>query len=254
MSLLNFKQQGQGKHVILIHGLFGSLENLSMVARGLEDKYLVTSVDVRNHGSSFHQSGMDYPTLANDVISLMNHLNIESAIILGHSMGGKIAMQLALENQNRVEKLIVADISPVKYPAHHQTIINGLQAVAAAAPKNRKEADSILANYVETISIRQFLLRNLSTIDGGLTFKCHINHITKDYPQITLGIDSKKQFLNETLFIKGEKSDYIQASHKEKIRQLFPNSRAKIISGAGHWLHAEKPSTFNRMVNHFIQP
>lgn len=257
-SQLNYQQLGQGEHIVLIHGLFGSLENLNMVAKSLSQHYCVTSVDVRNHGNSFHQAGMHYKDLAQDVITLLNNLSIESCHILGHSMGGKIAMQLALSNPQRVNKLIVADIAPVEYPAHHLTIIEGLQALDLTNIKTRKDADNQLANYVENRSVRQFLLRNLVMNEQGqFTFKCNLRFIEQGYQQIMQGFESNERqnnqpFLGDTLFIKGGDSDYILPEHQNIITALFPKAKAKIIQGTGHWLHAEKTIAFNKIVVDFL--
>lgn len=262
---LNYQQIGQGEHIVLIHGLFGSLENLNMVAKSLSDQYCVTSIDVRNHGNSFHQEGMQYEALAQDVINLLATLTIECCHILGHSMGGKIAMQIALSHPEKVKKLIIADIAPVVYPAHHLTIIKGLQAIELNNIKNRKEADKQLANYVETVSVRQFLLRNLVIKKGEdsnekehFTFKCNLTNIEQGYPQIMQGIDLNNSdntapFQGETLFIKGGNSDYILPIHQDSIHALFPQAKAKIIQGAGHWLHAEKTVIFNKIVKNFLR-
>jgi len=254
-KLLNYQQLGQGEHIVLIHGLFGSLENLNMVAKSLSQHYCVTSVDVRNHGNSFHQAGMDYNCLAQDVINLLNALSIESCHLLGHSMGGKIAMQIALSTPKRVNKLLVADIAPVEYPAHHLTIIKGLQAIDLTKVQKRKDADNQLAKYVEDISIRQFLLRNIAINEQGqFQFKCNLNNIEQGYPQIMKAnvTQVEQHFTGKTLFIKGGNSDYITAKHQRAITALFPNARAKIIQGAGHWLHAEKTVAFNKIVTDFL--
>lgn len=250
--LLNFQQLGQGDDIILIHGLFGRLENLNMVAKVLAENYRVTSIDVRNHGDSFHEQHMDYPSMAADVIALMEHLSITQAIILGHSMGGKIAMELALTSPEYVSKLIVADIAPVTYPAHHQKIIEGLKAINLDSLTHRKEADKQLANYVDNLGVRQFLLRNLSSDNGQFSFKCNLAAIEKNYLNIMQTYEGEKQYLGATLFIKGANSDYILPEHREKIVQLFPHSKARIIQGAGHWLHAEKTQAFNRSVMTFL--
>lgn len=255
---LNYQQLGKGENIILIHGLFGSLENLNMVAKALSHNYCVTSVDVRNHGNSFHQTDMSYPTLANDIISLMTYLSIDSCFLLGHSMGGKIAMQVALSHPHKVKKLIVADIAPVQYPAHHLTIIAGLQAMDLTSIKTRKDADNQLANYVDNIGVRQFLLRNLVTNEfGQFSFKCHLNYIEAGYQQIMQGFEKTSQLHNrsysgDTLFIKGGNSDYILTEHQHLIKTLFPSANAKIIQGAGHWLHAEKTLAFNKVVMNFL--
>jgi esterase len=175
---LNYRQQGSGPNILLIHGLLGSLENLNMVAKGLKDNFTVTSVDVRNHGNSFHENDMDYNVLAKDVIKTMESLEINNAHILGHSMGGKIAMQLALSSPEKVNKLVVADIAPVTYPPHHNHIIAGLKSLDLENIKSRKDADAQLANYVDEPSVRQFLLKNLIPVDGSFSFRCNIEFIS----------------------------------------------------------------------------
>jgi len=251
---LNYQQLGQGEHLVLIHGLFGSLENLNMVAKQLSQHYCVTSVDVRNHGNSFHQIGMSYSELAQDVIYLLEQLSIKSCHVLGHSMGGKIAMQLALSFPQKVNKLILADIAPVQYPAHHQTIIAGLQALDFSLINKRKDADTQLEKYVDNVGVRQFLLRNLMmNAPGQFSLKCHLNNIEQGYPQIMCGQeDSSLSFAGATLFIKGGDSDYILTEHQSIIKRLFPKAKAKIIQGVGHWLHAEKTVAFNRIVSDFL--
>lgn len=253
MPLLNYQQSGSGKHIILIHGLFGSLENLNMVAKGLNEHFTVTNVDVRNHGLSFHQNNMEYAELAQDIIDTLDHLAIDTCSILGHSMGGKIAMQVALDFPERIEKLIVADIAPVKYPEHHNRIIEGLMSLDLVNLTSRKEADSQLSQYVEEAGVRQFLLRNIAKTDDALTFKCNLAFIAQCYPQIVAGYQGTKTFNKPTLFIKGGDSQYITAEHQSTILKHFPQSKAKIIQGAGHWLHAEKTIAFNKIVNDFIR-
>jgi esterase len=265
MALLNFQQLGQQStqtnNIILIHGLFGSMDNLNMIARALAKNYCVINIDVRNHGYSFHKNSMSYSELAQDVIDLLNHLNITKTAILGHSMGGKIAMQIALEYSERISKLIVADIAPVTYPNHHQQIIEGLKAIDLSKVHNRKDADSQLAAYVENVGVRQFLLRNLTKTANKTEsknspqqfhFACALNFISDCYAQIMQGYLGEQNFTGQTLFIKGGDSDYISQQHRSIILKLFPNSKAKIIAGAGHWLHAEKTVAFNKIVTDFL--
>ncbi|TYK65677.1 alpha/beta fold hydrolase [Colwellia echini] len=255
-QFLNFKQIGNGENIVLIHGLFGTLENLNMVAKPLAEHYRVTSVDVRNHGDSFHAKSMEYSELAQDIVNLLDHLNIQRCILLGHSMGGKIAIQVALEHPERVTKLIVADIAPVNYPAHHLKIIEGLQAIDLSKVTKRKDADTQLAPFVESVGVRQFLLRNLALNDQGqFAFKCSLTDISACYPQIMKGnelTNSTSAYQGSTLFIKGGTSDYILPEHRTTIAALLPNSKAKVIQGAGHWLHAEKTIAFNKIVSDFI--
>jgi len=251
-KLLNYQQSGSGKNIILIHGLFGRLENLNMVAKALAENYQVTSVDVRNHGDSFHDSVMDYSTMAQDIIDIMQHLAINSAVVLGHSMGGKIAMELALTAPALVEKLIVADIAPAEYPPHHKQIIAGLRSLDFTMIKQRKDADIQLSQYVDNLSVRQFLLRNLSSENGQFSFKCNLENIAKNYPKIMTAYQGSNSYQGPTLFIKGANSDYILPEHRTAILRLFPQSRARVIQGAGHWLHAEKTLAFNRSVEGFL--
>ena len=251
-KLLNFQQSGSGKDIILIHGLFGRLENLGMVAKALAENYRVTSVDVRNHGDSFHDAVMNYPAMAQDIVVLMRHFDIKSAIILGHSMGGKIAMELALTSPELVEKLIVADIAPVEYPPHHNKIIAGLKSLDFSTITQRKDADIQLAKYVEELSVRQFLLSNLRSENGQLSFRCNVENIANNYPEIMKTYQGNNSYQGPTLFIKGANSNYILPEHRDEIVRLFPQSRARVIQGAGHWLHAEKTMAFNRSVEGFL--
>lgn len=253
---LNYRQVGQGEHIVLIHGLFGNLENLNMVAKNLSQHYCVTSIDVRNHGNSFHQQDMSYDVLAQDVVNLLDKLSIEHCHILGHSMGGKIAMKIALLFPERLKKLIVADIAPVKYPAHHLTIIEGLKAIDLTQVHKRKDADGQLANYVADASIRQFLLRNIALNEHKVfQFKCNLKNIEQGYQQIMESISGQSdlQFNGNTLFIKGANSDYILPDHQSAISLIFPKAKAKVIQGAGHWLHAEKTVAFNKIVVDFLK-
>ncbi|WP_371378821.1 alpha/beta fold hydrolase [Thalassotalea aquiviva] len=255
-NLLNYTVQGElhpnQPPIIVIHGLFGSLENLNSVAKDIAHYSQVISVDVRNHGNSFHHRSMAYNDMAADILTLMAHLNIEKAILLGHSMGGKIAMQCALNAPEKVEKLIVADIAPVTYQHSHQQIIAGLKSINPDAIENRKQADEKLKAYVQELGVRQFLLKNLAKAEDGFYWRANINYISDAYDQVIAGNQSESHFDKPVLFIKGSQSDYIKPEHRPHIVAFFPNAKAKIIQGAGHWLHAEKPAAFNKIVKDFI--
>ncbi len=239
--------------VLLIHGLFGGLENLNALAKHLSNDFDVISMDVRNHGNSFHSNEMTYPLMADDVLALLAHLNIEKLHIVGHSMGGKIAMQFALHHPNMVDKLVIADIAPVQYQHSHEQVINGLKSIHLDSLQNRKEADQQLASYVEEIGVRQFLLKNLVKSEHGFTWRANINNIANAYENIIAGNAADSPFLGDTLFIKGSNSDYITSEHRELIMRYFPNSKARVMSGVGHWLHAEKPVVFNKIVENFMK-
>ena len=164
---LNYKQIGQGPDVVLINGLFGSLENLNVIAKPLSEHFCVTNVDLRNHGLSPHSGEMDYLAMANDIVELMAKLKIQKAHLVGHSMGGKVAMQVALTHSELVDKLVVLDIAPVSYPARHTQIIEALNSVKNADISDRKQADLVMQPYIEELGVRQFLLKSLYKNDAG---------------------------------------------------------------------------------------
>lgn len=249
--MLHYQQTGQGPDILLIHGLFGSLENLGMVTRALQTDFRVTAVDVRNHGRSFHHQDTSYDAMVEDMVHVMDHLDIDKSHVLGHSMGGKIAMALALNHPTRVGKLVVADIAPVTYQAHHNQIFAGLSNVKLDAIQSRQDADKQLAAYVEEPGVRQFLLKNLEKTPSGFRWKMNLNVLKDKYAEI-LSSPESGTFEGQSLFIKGGNSNYILPEHREAIVSRFPNSSAKIIQGAGHWLHAEKSVAFNKIVLDFL--
>ncbi|NOU49193.1 alpha/beta fold hydrolase [Pseudoalteromonas sp. JBTF-M23] len=253
--LLNYSQTGQGPNVVLIHGLFGSLDNLNIIAKALSEHFTVTNVDLRNHGHSFHDDAMDYPTMANDILALMDHLGITDTHLVGHSMGGKVAMQVAMLAEQRVNRLVVLDISPVAYHARHEAIIHGLNAVSKSPQLNsRSEADKLMAQDIDEPGVRQFLLKSLTkNSESRFTWRFNLAVIAANYNKITSNINETHSCLCDTLFIKGNNSDYILPEHKSAILRCFPKAKAKVINGAGHWLHAEKPQAVNRSIIDFLQ-
>lgn len=249
---LNYLERGEGDPIILIHGLFGSAANLGMVARGLAPHFRVYSLDVRNHGKSPHSDRMNYPLMAGDVVQFMDEHGIESCPIMGHSMGGKIAMQVALDHPQRVSKLVVADVAPVNYPPHHQDTLAGLEAVEQAIITSRAMADEILSQWIDEPGVRAFLLKSLQRDESG-EYHWQLNRqaIAANYE--ALGAASEgRPYPGPTMFIKGGDSDYIQPSHREVVMRLFPAAQLKEIEGAGHWLHAEKPALFNQLLLRFL--
>ncbi len=252
-QLLHHTVVGEGEPVILIHGLFGMGANLGTIAKPLSEQYQVYSPDLRNHGRSFHSDSMCFSDMADDITRLMDHYGLASARILGHSLGGKVAMQLALQQANRVQKLIVADIAPVSYGSHHSTVFEGLRGVDLSTLTRRADAETILRQYIDDAGTRNFLLKNLYRNEDGLfAWRMNVDALEQGYDDIRNGIDAMSAFAKPTLFIKGELSDYIQEQHREKIERLFTNLQLKVIQGTGHWLHAEKPDIFNRIVKRFL--
>jgi len=258
---LNHRISGQGEPLILLHGLFGSLENLGGVARRLEDGWQIHGLDQRNHGSSPHTDEMTYPAMASDVVAYMDAQGIDKAHLLGHSMGGKVAMQVALSYPERVLGIIVADISPVSYQPRHDAILEGMKNLDLRGVKSRTEADSRLAKYVETPGVRQFLLKNLERIpkdeieQDDLLFRWRLNLpvIDASYSNLSAAPEGDGPYDGAVLFIKGADSAYIQTKHQDTIQTLFPNAELKIIESTGHWLHAEKADTFATLCRQFLE-
>jgi esterase len=241
------------QHVFVLHGLFAASDNLLRLGKELANSFNVYLIDLRNHGESPHSSIMDYPSMAQDLIDLMDDLSLASCAFVGHSMGGKVAMQVALNFPERVDRLIVADIAPVKYLPGHEQIIQGLEFLAKVPPSSRAQADQALADYVDDESVRQFLIKNLrkSPSSHGLAWRFNLDAITEHYSDI-LSAPSGIPFQKPTLFIAGEHSDYIKLEHREVVLRLFPKASMKVIQGTTHWLHAQKPSVFNAQCVRFL--
>lgn len=259
--LLNYtdsKQQtppSQTTPVVLIHGLFGSLSNLGLINRALvEQGYRTIAVDVRNHGLSPHSDAMSYTDMAADVIALLQHLSINACHFIGHSMGGKVGMQVALQQPQLVASLIVADIAPVSYGTNrHNRVLSGLEALQQTTLTSRKEADTLLANYEPEMGVRAFLLKNLYRKDSGeYSLRLNLKSIIANYENDLDAAPSGKSFTGKALFIKGGNSNYIENSHIPTIKSLFPNAKLEEIADAGHWLHAEKSQAFNTVCLAFL--
>lgn len=254
MSLdLHHRVTGEGEPLIVLHGLFGSLENLGGVSQRLADSCQIHALDLRNHGRSPHTDAMGYPAMADDVLRYMDKAHLEQASVLGHSMGGKTAMELALAHPDRVDRLIVADIAPVAYPPHHDDIIEGLTSLDLARVTSRGQADKALAEYVPVTPVRQFLLKNLVRDGkGGFAWRLNLDAIQNHYEQIAAGPTAEGPFDGPTLFIKGGDSDYIGEGQRETFDRYFPKASLRIIPGTGHWLHAEKPDLFTNLCRRFL--
>lgn len=250
---LNYVKKGSGFPTLLIHGLFGSLENLNGLAKALSDDREVISIDVRNHGRSEHDTSMTYHDVTQDVINLLDELSITEFDIIGHSMGGKIAMLLALLYPSRVRKLVVLDVAPVTYDARHNKIFDALMSVDLHTIDGRKAADETLSQRISEAGVRQFLLKSLYKDDSGrYQWRFNLQTLYDNYSDIVSFPDIDKCFEGETLFVKGALSDYILPEHREQILRYFPQSKARVISGTAHWLHAEKPQMVNQSVRDFL--
>ena len=247
------RERGEGEPLVLLHGLFGSADNLGGIARSLEEDYRVISFDLRNHGRSSHAESMDYSDMAADVVAALDKIGVENFYLFGHSMGGKVAMQLTLDNPDRVKSLIVADIAPVKYAHHHTRILEGLQAVAESDAVSRADAENILAPYVDEPDVLSFLLTNWRRgKDGKGSWRIGLDAIDHDYANI-VAANTGEPVDMPVLFLRGGLSDYIKPEHREATVALFPNAVVRTVEGTGHWLHAEKPDLVARLIKRFLK-
>ncbi|MDG1996366.1 MAG: alpha/beta fold hydrolase [Emcibacteraceae bacterium] len=254
---LNFDQYGDDaskKPLIIIHGLYGSAANFRGLAKIYAEDFIVFCIDLRNHGNSPHSEKITYSLMAEDVIEFMDDQGIRKAHILGHSMGGKTAMQLALNYPDRIDKLVIGDIAPVEYPHHHETIFEGLLAIPVANIERRGEAEQVLKHYVAEAGVRLFLLTNLIRADDGQGFKWRINiaALIGEYKHIQAAPEGIS-YEGETLFIRGANSDYIADEYVPETLEFFPNANIETIDDCGHWLHSEKPKEFSEIMLNFLR-
>ncbi len=250
--LLHFQRHGQGEPLVILHGLFGTLDNWGAQIKTLSEHFDVIAADLRNHGRSPHGSEMSYRAMSNDLLELLDHLQLERINLMGHSMGGKAAMQFALDHPERVERLIVVDIAPVRYPPNHNEVIEGLNRIDLPQLKSRSEADHTLSEYVDSAVTRAFLLKNLYRNEHKqFAWRMNLPVLEQHYPDIAAAPEGES-YTGPVLFIKGGESNYLLAEHQQPIQQLFPNAGFKIIAGAGHLPHVEKPAIFTRLVDNFL--
>ncbi len=250
--LLNYKIEGAGQPVVLLHGLFGDMNNLGVLARELKEQYQVVSVDLRNHGRSFHDDQHSYQAMASDVALLLNELSIEHPIVIGHSMGGKVAMKLTEHNDITIDKLIVLDMSPVHYTeSRHDNVFAGLKNVSSQRPTSRSQAMQLLSEDIDIEGVRQFLSKSLTKQDNHLVWRFNVQALQNRYQEI-LGWSPIKRTNVATLFVKGSLSDYILPEHQAQIQEQFSHAKAHIIANTGHWLHAEKPDEVLRAIRKFL--
>lgn len=250
---LNFKVFGEGKPLVILHGLMGSLDNWQTLGKRFAENRKVYLVDQRNHGKSFHSDDHTYPLMIQDLHRFLEQQGLEQVDLIGHSMGGKTAMGYSVEHPYMIDRLVVVDIAPRKYPVHHDQILNGLNAVDFTKVASRKEVEEIISPYIPEFGVRQFLMKNVHWVDKGrLGFKFNLAAISKDIEKIGYGVAEDAYFSNPTLFIDGEKSDYIQESDIDQIDMIFPRNEIITFDNCGHWVHAENPELFFNTINEFL--
>ena len=250
---LHYKKLGEGSPLIIVHGLFGSADNWGTIGKKFAENNTVFLVDLRNHGRSPHNPTMNYEVMAKDILELIQDENIIDPVLLGHSMGGKAALFFAENHPNILKKLIVADIGIKSYPMHHDQIIKGLKNIDLSVIQKRSEALESLHEYVKEVGIQQFLLKNLYWLEKGvLGWRMNLDVIIDNIHEILKEISIQSN-TTETLFLRGELSNYIEKEDYTKIEKALPNSTIKTISDSGHWLHAENPLDFYKAVINFIE-
>ena len=253
-QLLHYTQLGQGEPLLILHGLFGSSKNWQSLAKQFAENFTVYSVDLRNHGSSFNDEQMNYEVMAEDIDALINHLGLHSYSIIGHSMGGKIAMLYALRYRHNISKLIVADIAPVSYQHSHTDLIDPILALELDQISSRSQVDKALATDISDPMLRGFLLQNLGREGDKWYWKVNWRAIQRQMSSLVefpLNPDDKTGI--PALFIGGENSGYIDDHGLAAINQFFSNARIEMMRDAGHWLHVEQPQKFVELVLDFLR-
>lgn len=253
MIHLNYKVFGQGDPLIILHGLFGSLDNWVSHARKLSENYTVYLIDQRNHGKSPHEEEWDYSVMAEDLYDFLNQQGIYKSHLLGHSMGGKTVMQFATRYPEMVDKLIVADMTPKRYDPHHTEILAAMDSLDLTEIQSRKEAEQILRSKLEDGSIIQFLLKSLGrTEEKGFRWKFNFSVINQNYPKVLAAVEFEEKIEAPSLFIYGANSNYLEEADKESIPEFFPQASFHKLEGAGHWVHAEKPIEFLAAIKKYL--
>lgn len=250
---LFFRKSGSGQPLVILHGLFGISDNWAALAKQWSEQFTVYTVDLRNHGQSPHAEEWNYAVMAEDLLELFGDERLSNVTLLGHSMGGKVAMRLALDYPMAVSKLIVSDIAPKFYPENNRHVVEALLKVNPSQLHSRKEAEAILSSELKDNGTVQFLLKNLfwrENADGSkhLDWRFNLDVISRKLAEVGEATDSPAPCEVETLFIRGDRSHYILPEDEAKIKSIFPNSEIITIANAGHWVHADNPKAMYEAV------
>jgi len=241
---LYYREMGEGQPLMILHGLFGFSDNWQTQAKKFSEYYRVILVDLRNHGHSPWSSDFSYPIMVEDLVNLFQKLELQQVILLGHSMGGKVAMHFAQKHAHYLEKLIVVDMGVKSYPMHHQHILEAFNRIDLTRMSARSEAEQILKQFIDSEGVRQFLLKNLYWKEKGkLSWRVNFPVLEAAMPEILSALPQVEVFIS-TLFIRGALSNYILDEDVSAIEQIFPDSSLESIQNAGHWVHAEAPDAF----------
>ena len=250
--LLHYKELGEGKPLVILHGLFGTSDNWQTHAKKLGEYYRVILVDQRNHGHSPWSEDFTYEYLADDLERLIIHLGIDQFTLIGHSMGGKTAMYYSQKYPTRLEKMVIVDIGIKQYPMHHNEIIKGIKSLDLTTISSRSAAEQAMIPFVDSYGVRQFLLKNLYWVEKGkLAWRMNVDVLEREMEEILAPIPNIEVW-TPTLFLRGAMSNYILDEDWDAIEEIFPDATLETIDNAGHWVHSEQPDEFIEMVLGFI--
>lgn len=254
MGLLHSTIYGEGSPLLILHGFLGMSDNWKTLGKKYaENGFEVHLIDLRNHGRSFWSDEFSYELLAADLIPYMEAHKIEKAHVIGHSMGGKTAMELAVTYPQNVQSLIVVDISPRYYPPHHDEIIFALKQLPFGTLNSRSDAEHILSQYLKDAGVRQFLLKNLYWVDKEkLGFRANLEVLSESLEEIGAPIKGTGTYAGPTLFVKGDRSEYISPQDEGIIKRHFPKAQLETVTNSGHWVHAENPTEFFNISLQFL--
>lgn len=260
-TILHSKITGENpKQLLILHGLFGQSDNFATLAKQFAEFYTVHTIDLRNHGRSFHSDDMSFEAMSGDILNYLNEHQIEQCYLLGHSLGGRSVIEFSYAHPERVEKLIVADMAPKAYPPHHQGILKALNSVDFSKVEKRSDVEEVLKQHIPDMGTRQFLLKNVYHADnahlpdgqGHYAFRFNLKTLTNSYEEMVGSDLTNGNFNKPTLFLRGEKSNYIMDEDTELISKHFSNYSIKTIPNSGHWVHAENPKSFFELVVEFL--
>lgn len=239
-----FTDLGSGPPLVILHGLFGCKENWGYLARQLAYRFRVITLDLRNHGESPHSEQSDYPSMSDDLLAFLDDLGLERIHLLGHSMGGKVAMQFAAHHSSRLFSLTIEDIGPHTYPPYHEKLFAILEQLPLSRLTSRTDADHRLRSAVPELAVRRFLLKNLYKTETGFAWRFNLPVLKRNYPHLIAALDIPKPIEAPALFLRGDQSTYLPAVLPEESTRLFRKVGMETIRGAGHWVHAEQPELF----------
>ena len=254
MKIVHSKIIGEGAPLLILHGYFGMSDNWKSLGNKFGEDFQIHLIDQRNHGRSFHANNFNYDLLVEDIVQYIEHHQLEKVIVLGHSMGGKVAMLFAVKYPTLVAKLIIVDIAPRYYQPHHTDILKALNSVDFLIHNTRKLVDQKIAELIPDIGVRSFLLKNVYWKEKGLlAYRFNLQSLTENNSEVGKALPSFTTFNGETLFLAGGNSGYITESEVPMIKAHFPKAIIKTIANVGHWLHAEKPKAFYELVICFLK-